>query len=93
MSTYIVTYDLSAPGRDYQRLYEYLKTYPYAHVVESTWVIKTYKTAATVRDEIAARVDNNDKVLVIQTTMNSAWIGLPAAVGSWLREHLESAAA
>jgi hypothetical protein len=92
MSTYIVTYDLSAPARDYKRLFDYLKMYPYAHVVESTWVIKTYKTAATVRDEIARYVDSNDKVLVIQTTRNSAWIGLPDEVGNWLKQHLLSAA-
>jgi hypothetical protein len=92
MSTYIVTYDLSAPGRDYKRLIDYLKTHSYAHVVESSWVIKTFKSADTLRDEIARYVDSNDKVLVIKTTRSAAWIGLQAAVGNWLKEHLEYAA-
>ncbi len=92
MSTYIVTYDLSAPGRDYKRLFDYLKTYTYAHVVESVWVIKTYKSAVTLRDEIKRYVDSNDKVLVIKTTREAAWLGLSAEIGDWLNDHLESAA-
>lgn len=92
MSTYVISYDLCKPGRDYQRLYDYLKSYAYAHVVESTWVISTYKTAAQVRDDIRALVDGNDQVLVIQTTNNAAWIGLPVAIGNWLKQHLVSAA-
>jgi hypothetical protein len=61
-------------------------------MVESTSVIQTDKTAAQVRDEIANYVDSNDHVLVIQTTRNAAWIGLPTTVGNWLKEHLVSAA-
>lgn len=92
MSSYIVTYDLSAPNRDYPKLYEYFQQYAYAKVTESTWIIQTWKTAAAVRDEIADIVDSDDKVLVIQTTRNAAWIGLSGQIGDWLKNHLVSAA-
>lgn len=92
MSTYIITYDLSAPERHYKRLSDYLKTYPFAHVVESTWVIQTAKSAKTVRDEIRSIVDRDDKVLVIQTTREAAWIGLSGNIGEWLIGHLGYAA-
>jgi hypothetical protein len=92
MSTYIVTYDLSAPGRNYESLFGYLKQFAYAHVVESTWVITTYKTAVEVRDEILLHIDNNDHVLVIEATRNAAWFGLPAQVSDWLKKYLPAAA-
>jgi hypothetical protein len=92
MSSYIVTYDLSAPGRNYDSLFGYLKSFPYAHVVESTWVISTYKTAVDVRDEILLHIDSNDHVLVIEATRNAAWFGLPAQVSNWLKKNLASAA-
>ena len=38
MATYIITYDLLAPGRNYDDLYSRIRSYnDYAQIVESTW--------------------------------------------------------
>ena len=64
MSAYIVTYDLSSPGRDYEELYKRIKECgPWARITESSWAVSTYQTAVAVRDHISPALDNNDKLL------------------------------
>ncbi|MGE2817956.1 hypothetical protein ACQI5H_22845 [Mycobacterium heidelbergense] len=93
MSSYIVTYDLSTPGRDYESLFSYLKSFPYhAHVLESSWAIITSKTALEVCNEILPHIDGNDHVLVNEVTLNAAWFGLPDPVSEWLKKYLPAAA-
>jgi hypothetical protein len=93
MSSYIVTYDLSAPGRNYESLFGYLKSFPYSkHALESSWVIITSKTALEVCNELLRHIDGNDHVLVNEVTLNSAWFGLPASVSEWLQKYLPAAA-
>ena len=53
MVTYIITYDLSVPGRNYGELYKRLRAYgDYAQITESSWAIKTTDTAVVVRDNL-----------------------------------------
>ncbi|MDZ7887033.1 MAG: CRISPR-associated endonuclease Cas2 [Mycobacterium sp.] len=92
MAHYIVTYDLSAPGRDYKRLFDYLKQYAYAKPVESVWVVETSKNAETLRDEMEAHVDNNDKIFIIRgSTADWATRNVAKPVTDWLYEHAEAA--
>ncbi|BCZ24860.1 hypothetical protein MYSE111917_16585 [Mycobacterium senriense] len=93
MSGYIVSYDLSAPGRDYASLFSYLKSFPYhAHLLESSWAIITDKSAMEVCNEILAHIDSNDHVMVNEVTRNTAWFGLPAPVSEWLQKYLPAVA-
>jgi hypothetical protein len=89
MPALLVTYDLRAPGRNYQRLLDYLQKYPSIRVVESSWMISTSETAMQVCDEIASYVDSNDRVFVGEVTRNAAWLHLPDAVTAWLNTYLE----
>lgn len=51
MATYVVSYDLLAPGRDYEKLFSYLKSHTrWAHPLESTWVVVSSLSAAGLRD-------------------------------------------
>ena len=53
MSSKIIEYDLRQPGRDYDALYKAIQNYgTWAHVTESTWLIKTDETCAQVRDKL-----------------------------------------
>lgn len=66
-----INYDLMAPGQNYEAVKKYVESYGYGNWVKalaSLWFIKTTKTPAQVRDEIALVVDRNDKVLVMDTT-------------------------
>lgn len=74
MSSKIIEYDLQKPGRDYDALYEAIKSYgTWAHVTESTWFIKTEDSCAQVRDKLKQVVDSNDRLFVATLTGEAAW--------------------
>lgn len=73
MSVYIVSYDLRAPGRSYEPLYERLRSYTYAKALESVWLIDTGQSATAVRDNLKAVMDANDRLLVARLMGESAW--------------------
>ena len=89
MPTYVVSYDLQAPGKDYAALIDYLKSLDnWWHHLGSTWVIVTSLTAVQLRDGIGRHVDQNDKVLVVQSASIGAWRGFSDRGSKWLKEHL-----
>jgi hypothetical protein len=92
MPVLVVTYDLHHPHPNYQSLWNYLGAYPSERVVESTWVISTYKTSEQVRNEIANHVHDYDSVLVIDVGATAAWQGLTPQIGNWLKQHMTAAA-
>jgi hypothetical protein len=92
VNTIEINYDLVAPGRDYSKLSTYLKSFNgYSHALESLWLVRTTKSAVTVRDEIKQYVDANDKVLVLDVT-NDAWatLHLSKSTNEWLQGHMSS---
>ena len=49
----IITYDLCSPGRNYDDLYEKIKSYgTWAHICESTWIISTTDSCSDIRDNL-----------------------------------------
>ncbi len=90
MNTILISYDLRAPGKDYSKLWEHLKSYPnWAKPLESFWLIKTDSTAEQVFGAAAKHVDGNDKIITIDVTGRSAvWINLPAEVSEWIKKNL-----
>ena len=88
MVAYIITYDLRSPGRDYNDLYDRIKSYNrWAFITESSWAVSTDHTAVAVRDYLTQALDSNDKLFVGQLGA-SAWIGLPSDVSKWLKDNL-----
>lgn len=74
MSSKIIEYDLRQPGRDYDALYEAIKSYgPWAHITESTWFIKTDATCVQVRDKLLSVMDTNDRLFVGELSGVAAW--------------------
>lgn len=89
MTTYIVSYDLREPGRDYSSLYDALKSeITWWHHLESTWLVVSNKSAADLRNKLAATMDDNDKVLVVNSGGYGAWKGIPESGSDWLKKHL-----
>ena len=69
MKTIQVSYDLSEPERNYDGLLEYLSSFArWTRVLDSMWIIRTTKSAETVRDELMRFVDSNDRVVVLDVT-------------------------
>lgn len=88
MSTYLITYDLRSPGRDYSALYERIKTYgTWIHVVESVWEVNTTQSAAAVRDNLTAVMDSNDRIFVTVVGPEAAWRGLTESASDWLKKN------
>lgn len=88
MNIILISYDLSAPDRDYPKLRDHLKTYAWAIPLESVWLIRTTLTPEEVRDAAIKHVDQNDKIFVVDITGKySAWINLPDDVSEWIKSN------
>lgn len=88
MPSYFVCYDLRAPGRNYQSLYDRLKQYPqWGKVTESTWVVQTTWTAIQVRDDLMRLMDANDRLFVLKSAGEAAWLN-SICENEWLQSHL-----
>jgi len=91
LATLCVTYDLSKPGREYNDLYEYLKSFgTWCRCLESTWLINTNKLCKDVRDEILKIIDSNDKLLVFSVGSDWAGYGLSKEIYDWLKNNWQS---
>lgn len=87
MASYIITYDLRKQ-RNYEVLYEAIKSYEtWAHVLESTWVVKTTKSAVQIRDHLANHIDSDDGLFVVKSGTESAWHNV-ICKNEWLKENL-----
>ncbi len=82
-----INYDLRAPGRNYQPLYDYIKSFgAYDPLLESLWLVRTTKTASDVRDDLMRLVDTNDRVAVFDVT-NSDWAtNFKDAKTAWIKD-------
>lgn len=89
MKTYLVCYDLNRPGQDYAKLIEAIKSHSnWWHHLDSTWIIKTNRSAFEVCEHLKAYIDSTDELLVIEGTRDAAWIGFNEKGSSWLKENL-----
>lgn len=89
MPTYVVSYDLVRPGQDYAPLTKYLKSQSnWWHHLGSSWVVVSPLTSVQLRDGITDHIDENDKVLIVQSSGTGAWAGFNSEGSSWLKEHL-----
>lgn len=90
MNSQYVAYDLNAPGKDYAKLIDKLKSYTnWCHVLKSAWVVKTAMTASQVRDELLPYIDQGDDLFVVDVTGGPAgWHGLSSEISTWLHKNL-----
>jgi len=90
MQTILVSYDLKAPGKDYSRLWEHLRSYPdYIKPLESFWLLRTSHSTEEVRNAAMTHIDSNDRLVVINVTGDiAAWFNLSTAHAQWLKEKL-----
>ena len=85
MAILVVSYDLKKPGKNYQSVWDYLNKFTHCKALESFWILDTTKTVTTVRDEMKALVDTNDRVFVCRMVKN-AWASHNGVCGSWLND-------
>lgn len=88
MICYLISYDLRSPGRNYDSLYKAIKAYgTWAHITESFWAVKTSDTAVEVRDNLRNYIDANDRLFIIKSGVEAAWINAICR-NEWLKENL-----
>jgi hypothetical protein len=89
MPTYMVGYDLNAPGKDYSDLIEAIRGYDnWWHHLDSTWIIVTNQTHIQIRDYLAQFIDENDEMLVAKLAGLAAWRGFNTRGSNWLSNNL-----
>ena len=87
MTLYIISYDLSKPNRDYDGLYDTLKSFSsWWHYLESTWMISTTDTSDEVFEKLKPHIDEDDNLLIIEAgKKRSGW--LPKKAWEWIKNH------
>jgi len=91
MKTYLIGYDLNTPGKDYQPLIDKIKeTFnTWWHGLDSTWIVKSNLSAEQIRDILRLLIDDNDELLVVSLTGESAWAGFKGKTSQWLLDHIQ----
>lgn len=91
-NTIQINYDLRKPGRDYQPVYNYIKSFSdWARPLASLWLVRTNKSASTVRDELKKLVDTNDEVAIFNVT-GVAWAtNFSDASTEWMHQNMSAA--
>ena len=91
MKSFLIGYDLNRPGQNYATLFEAIKAQSngfWWHHLDSTWIIKSDSTAASIRDALLPHIDQNDELLVVLLTGVAAWYGLNDSASTWLSNNL-----
>ena len=90
-ASYMIGYDLNKPIQNYTDLINAIKKVGsnWWHCLDSTWIVKTDKTAAQIRDELTPHIDQqNDELLVAKLTGDAAWTGFDTDCSNWLKNNL-----
>lgn len=91
MASFIITYDLSKPGTDYEGLYTAIKEISgyWSSRLKSVWVVaRTDLSASDIRDALTPHIDSNDKIFVARLSGEAAWRGIPEDGSKWLKDNL-----
>jgi CRISPR/Cas system-associated endoribonuclease Cas2 len=85
---YIVTYDLSNPGKNYESLLKRIKAYDaWARLGGSSYLVLTELNATQLRDNLTKSLDSNDSLYVGLMDNSAAWRGLGEKVSIWIKNN------
>jgi hypothetical protein len=86
---YLITYDLNKEGKDYNTLYDKIKSLgQWFHPLESVWFLKsTLDNVNEISEQLRTTMDNNDHIFVVDISNQKRQGWLPKTAWEWLREH------
>lgn len=85
---YLITYDLKTLGKDYNTLYDAIKSIgEYYHPLESTWLVKSRLNANSISASLRAVMDNNDYLFVVNINKQDRQGWLPKTAWEWLTKN------
>jgi len=83
---YQVSYDLNK-DKNYDKLYEGLKSYDYRKILDSTWLVSTSGSSQQIYDKLRPLIDENDHLFISEVNRNhQGW--LPKSDWEWVNAHL-----
>jgi hypothetical protein len=83
-----ISYDLKKPGRNYDDLYETIKSAPsWAHAMDSLWFISTGESVETWSNRLRQVMDQNDWLFVVDITGQSCNGWMKKEIWEWLEKH------
>jgi hypothetical protein len=84
MSVALVTYELKTPGRNYQPVFDYVRTFTHCKEMETVWLLDTPQAIAEIRDRLRTLIEPTDIVLVVRLT--AEWASSCFNCGNWLNK-------
>lgn len=94
MKFFAITYDLRQPGRNYNGLYDAIKSIAgegnWQHPMESFWILSfsnySQQNADGIYNVLRPFIDDNDSLFVVpvDAVLNQGW--MPKNFWSWLKE-------
>ena len=76
---YLISYDLMAPGKDYQPLWNALYALGAVRCLQSQWFVRRTQTTPMALAEYCVKfMDDNDRIFVTEVPSNHAYRGLLA---------------
>ncbi|MGH6661422.1 MAG: hypothetical protein ACREB6_07770 [Rhodospirillales bacterium] len=92
LKTYIVAYDLSDEGGDYGPFYQTMQgVESYARPLNSVWMVRSRMPIADLARALSARLQPDDRLLVVECDGHAAWRALTPANVQWLDKVFASA--
>jgi hypothetical protein len=84
-----VSYDLHAPGQNYDKVIAEIKLHgDWAKVHYSLFYISSDESAKQVADAVWKKMDQNDRLIVVDASHNDAyWYNLADEVSKFIQEH------
>lgn len=84
-----ISYDLNSPGQNYDSVIDEIKKLGrWAKVQKSLWYVNSNLSAYQARDQVWAKMDRNDSLIVVDAKNNmAAWYGLSDEVGSYISDN------
>ena len=88
MKAFSIIYDLTAPGRNYEPLYDAIRASgKWWHYLDSTWIVVTNESALQIWNRLANHIDKNDYLLIIEVRDNvQGW--LPKEAWEWIHANV-----
>lgn len=86
---YLLSYDLKAPGRNYQNLYDLLERLDAVRILESVWLLDTHYNATQLESAFNAVTDSNDQHCIIELEPRSDYAAYALKAGvQFLNRHV-----
>ena len=83
-----ISYDLRQPGRDYDELYETIKSAPsWCHAMDSLWFIRITESVDSWSNKLRNAMDGNDWLFVVDITGQSRQGWLKKDVWDWINNN------